>query len=205
MALKDFRKLIEADPELWKQINRLGTIQQLLTFNEYKHFEKISFIDISEEPVYEYDEKLHKDEKALYENWAQIQADYKKKLSSLEKAILSPFTAQRIQRLKKNFEEKSEKVKHYAYFADRMAEREKYATHPEIITDLQNSIKTTIEPLASQYLAELLEKQPQLICQQPDESEAYESLLVKLCSKIKEELVQENELQSTYFKQLESD
>lgn len=205
-ALKDFKKQLEADPELWKQINRLGTIQRLLTFNEYQHFEKIAFIDIaSEEPVYEYDEKLHKDEKALYENWDQIQADYQKKLSALESAKLSPLASQRIQRLKKTFEEKSKKVKHYAYFADRMAEREQYVNHPETVTELQNSIKNTINPLATKYLAELLEKNPQLICLQPAKTDRHESAIVAQCLELKKALIHEHEMQSTYFKESEKD
>ena len=39
-----------------------------MNFNQYQYFEKIAFIDIaSEEPVYEYDPKMYKEEKKLYE------------------------------------------------------------------------------------------------------------------------------------------
>ena len=203
-SLNSFRKLIESDPELWKNIEQLSNIQHLLAFNEYEYFEKFAFIDIaSEEPVYKYDEKMHQDEQYLYENWDQIQADYHEKLKTLESAKLSPLRTQRIQRLKKTFDEKSKKVKHYAFYADRMKERDHYVKNPEEVTELQNAIQNSIKPLSEQYLAELLDKQPQLICVQPNNYSTYDSELIGLCSKLKEELIHEHELQSKYFNAVE--
>lgn len=206
ITLTDFKKLIEQDPELWNNINLLKNIHLIMNFNQYQYFEKIAFIDIaSEEPVYEYDPKMYKEEKKLYENWDQIQAEYKEQQNMLKNAILSPLASKRIERLKKKFEDISKKVKHYAVYADRLQEQDYYHANPDVIANLQNAIQSSVEFHANQYLPILLEKQPQLICHQPDTNDNYESILIELCTELKDNLVQEHEVQSTYFKELEKD
>lgn len=206
IAISNFKKLIDKDPELWKNINHLQNIELLMGFNQYQYFEKIVSTDqISGEHIYEYDPKMHQEEKGLYENWDQIQIDYRDQLKRLEDANLSPQSDKRIKRLKTSFAEISKKVKHYALYIDRLKEQDYYHANPHIVEQLNSTIQTSVEVYAEQYLPQLLETQPQLICHQPNTDDNYESILIELCTELKDNLVQEHEVQSTYFKELEKD
>ena len=142
-------------------------------------------------------------EKGLYENWDQIQIDYRDQLKRLEDANLSPQSDKRIKRLKTTFAEISKKVKHYALYIDRLKEQDYYHANPHIVEQLNSTIQTSVEVYAEQYLPQLLETQPQLICHQPNTDDNYESILIDLCAQIKKTVMQDQQLKTTDLIDLE--